>query len=53
MIIFQKKYKEILGEIQIGNFYDYDDCNYCDVLGNYSCLGWIERVHFKISNLHL
>ena len=50
---FSYKYKEVLGEIQIGNFLNYDDCNYCDVLGNYSYLGWIERAHLKISNLHL
>ena len=53
IIIFQINTKRFWGEIQIGNFLNYDDCNYCDVLGNYSYLGWIERAHLKISNLHL
>ena len=40
---FSNKYKEVwAGKYKFGCFLIYDDCNYCDVLGNYSFLGWIK-----------
>ena len=44
MIIFQINIKRFWRKIQIGNFLNYNDCNYCDVLGNYSYLGWIKNI---------
>ena len=39
-----KNIKRFWRKIQIGNFLNYNDCNYCDVLGNYSYLGWIKNI---------